>query len=239
MRGGNISHGKFRIYSYFLQGHTAKEKADFLKNEYGTGGNSRLGFDEWHDSKGIAYSRENNHMPYDKVLLTWPRVVRRIDELIAEGRYMSQRELDYIPEYEKEELAREVVDFYYNLPQDLPRPFPNDVADYSERIKIVRPQLDQPERVAEILSQMTAILDNTADFDRNYTFMQEAFSHLTAYQNGTFSLFTPVKPIEQIPAATPAQSDAPLHLPPVKPYSTTFSLAQPSTSASKNTKSLP
>ena len=205
MGGGNISHGKFRIYSYFLQGHTAKEKADFLKNEYGTGGNSRLGFDEWHDSKGIAYSRENNHMPYDKVILIWPRVVRRIDELIAEGRYMSQRELDYIPKYKKEELAREIVSFYPYQLEDLPRPFPNDVTDYSERVKIVLPQLDQPERVAEILSQMAAILDNTADFDRNYTFMQKAFSHLTAWQNGTFSLFTPVEPTEQAQAAAPAQ----------------------------------
>lgn len=214
MRSGNISHGKFRIYSYFLQGHTAKEKADFLKNEYGIGGNSRLGFDEWHDSKGIAYSRENNHMPYDKVILTWPRVARRIDELIAEGRYMSQRELDYIPEYEKEELAREVVGCYPYQPEDLPRPFPNNVTDYSERVKIVLPQLDQPERVAKILSQMAAILDNTADFDRNYTFMQKAFSHLTAWQNGTFSLFTPAEPTEQAQsAATPTQPVAPATAP--------------------------
>lgn len=209
MRGGNVSHGKFRIYSYFLQGHTAKEKADFLKKEYGTGGNGRLGFSESHDSKGISYSRENNHMPYDKVILSWPKVARRIDELIAEGRYMSRQELEYIPEYEKEELARAVAGFYYNLPVDLPRPFPNGVWDYSERIKIARPQLDQPERVAEILSQMAAILDNTADFDRNYAFMQKAFSHLTAYQNGTFSLFTPVKPTEQAQAAAPAQPAAP------------------------------
>jgi len=209
MRGGNISHSKFRIYSYFLQGHTPKEKADFLKKEYGTGGNSRLGFDEWHDSKGIAYSRENNHMPYDKVILTWPRVAKRIDELISEGRYMSQRELDYIPEYEKEELAREIVSFYPYQPEDLPRPFPNDVTDYSERVKIVLPQLDQPERVAEILSQMAAILDNTADFDQNYTFMQKAFSHLTSWQNGTFSLFTPIEPTEQAQAAAPAQPVVP------------------------------
>jgi len=194
--GGNVQHGKFRIYSYFLQSHTAKEKADFLKNEYGTGGFSRTGFDEWHDSKGIAYSRENNHMPYDKVILPWSKIAKRIDELIADGRYMNQRELDYIPEYEKDELAREVVSFYPYQPEDLPRPFPHG-KDFWDSVKIVRPQLDDPERVAEILSQMTAILDNTADFDRNYELMRRAFDHLTAYQNGTFSLFTPVKPAEK------------------------------------------
>ena len=38
LRGGNVQDGKFRIYAYFLQGHTATEKAEFLKHEYGTGG---------------------------------------------------------------------------------------------------------------------------------------------------------------------------------------------------------
>jgi N12 class adenine-specific DNA methylase/adenine-specific DNA methylase len=194
--GSNIQEGKFRIYSYFLQDHTAKDKADFLKNEYGTGGFSRTGFNEWHDSKGITYSRENNHMPYDKVILPWSKVAKRIDELITDGRYMSQQELDYIPEYEKNELAREVVSFYPYQPENLPRPFPHGT-DFWNSVKIVRPQLDEPERVAEILTQMTAILDNTSDFDRNYELMRRAFDHLTAYQNGMFSLFTPAKPAEK------------------------------------------
>lgn len=37
VKGSGVQYGKYRIYSYFLQRHTAKEKADFLKNEYGTG----------------------------------------------------------------------------------------------------------------------------------------------------------------------------------------------------------
>lgn len=191
--GANIEDSKFRVYSFFLQNHTAKEKSNFLKDEYGTGGS---GTTEWHDSKGISFSRENNHMPYDKVILPWGKVAKRIDELIADGRYMSQRELDYIPEYEKEELAREVVSFYPYQSEDLPRQFPHGT-DFWDSVKIVRPQLDEPERVAEILSQMAVMLDNTADFDRNYELMRRAFDHLTAYQNGTFSLFTPMKPAEK------------------------------------------
>jgi N12 class adenine-specific DNA methylase/adenine-specific DNA methylase len=206
--GGQVENGKYRIYSFFLQGHTAKEKADFLKNEYGTGGGSRTGFDEWHDSKGISYSRANNHMPYDKVVISWPKVARRIDELIAAGRYMSQSQFDYLPEYEKGVLSSAIYNFYYNQPDEIARPYP--YAMYvTDAIKIIRPQLDQPERVAEILSQMAAILDNTADFDRNYASMQKAFIHLTAYQNGAFSLFTPVKPTEQTRTEAPAQPTAP------------------------------
>ena len=198
--GGNVEHGKFRIYSHFMQGHTAKEKADFLKNEYGIGGGGRTGFNEWHDAKGIAYSRENNHMPYDKVILPWPKVARRIDELIADGKYMSEQELAYIPEYEKHELSRDIRSFFSNQPEDVYHPYPYG-ADYYDAIKIIRPQLDEPERVAEILDNMAAVLDNTADYDRDYSSMQEEFNNLSAYQRGTFSLFTPTN--------TPAEKETP------------------------------
>ncbi|GHT83982.1 hypothetical protein FACS18947_0710 [Bacteroidia bacterium] len=195
-RGGNVEHGKFRIYSYFLHIHTAKEKADFLKNEYGWGGTSSTGFSENHDGKGISYSRENNHMPYDKVILPWNKVAKRVDELIADSKYMTERELAYIPEYEKGILARDVYHFYGNQPEDVPRPYPYG-SEASNAIKAIRPQLDEPERVTEILTQMAAILDNTADFDNRYASMQKAFADLTAYQNGTFSLFPTDKPVEK------------------------------------------
>jgi N12 class adenine-specific DNA methylase/adenine-specific DNA methylase len=206
---GDVQNGKYGIYAYFLQGHTAKEKAGFLKDHYGIGGFGRTGFDEWHDSKGIAYSRENNHMPYDKVILSWPKVARRIDELIAENRYLTQDQLVYLPEYEKEELAGHVFNFYPRRPEELLRPFPFGT-EYYEGKMIVREQLDDPERVAAILAQMAAILDNTADFDRNYTRMRKAFDDLTAYQKGEYSLFTPKdKPTEEqartAQPATPAQ----------------------------------
>jgi N12 class adenine-specific DNA methylase len=194
--GSGVQHGKFRIYSYFLGSHTAKEKTDFLKNEYGTGGSGRAGFTEWHDSKGISFNREINHMPYDKVSLPWSKVARRIDELIADGRYMTESELAYIPEYEKGILAGEVYFFYSHQPEDVPHPFPYD-ADYSDAVEVIRPQLDEPERVSEILSQMAGVLDNTANFDRNYLSMQKAFADLTAYQNGEYSLFVPIKPAEK------------------------------------------
>lgn len=56
--GSGFSGGKARIYEYWQKGHSAKEKADFLKNEYGTGGRSHAlsgasGSGEDHDAKGI------------------------------------------------------------------------------------------------------------------------------------------------------------------------------------------
>lgn len=74
LEGSGFQHGKYRIYSYFLQGHTAKEKADFLKDEYGTGGHSPIlagtGIREDHGAKGLKLSRGYaDDAP--ELLLTW------------------------------------------------------------------------------------------------------------------------------------------------------------------------
>lgn len=210
--GSNVQHSKFRIYSYFLEGHTPKERADFLKHEYGSGGGGRLGFDEWHDSKGITYKRENaQFIPYDTILLKWPQVEQRVSELIRQGKYMSEKELAYIPTYEKHELAREIQGFFSGLPQETPRPFPYGF-DFYEAVKLIEPQLDDPARVEEIHRMMLPVWESTAQDDRHYDFQKRAFKHMTAYLNGTFSLFSEKKEpaaipekAEEAPSPTPAQ----------------------------------
>ena len=60
-RGSGISEGKMRIYEQFKKSLSAKENADFLKNEYGWGGVYPAivgaGVDEQHDGKGIRISK--------------------------------------------------------------------------------------------------------------------------------------------------------------------------------------
>ena len=58
--GSGVSQGLFRIYDYFREGHDKKDNVAFLKNEYGTGGQSHalIGNDKsWedHDAKGIQF----------------------------------------------------------------------------------------------------------------------------------------------------------------------------------------
>lgn len=211
VKGSGVQYGKYRIYSYFLQGYTAKEKADFLKKEYGTGGHTPIltgtGIGEDHDAKGLklyrGYSKDS-----PELLLSWRKVAKRIDELMAAGRYMAKRELEYIPEYEKRVLATEIYNFFHNQPEEVIRPYPIGT-EYYEAIKLIRPQLDEPGRVEEILHSMEEVLGNTADFARNYQFMQEALRDIKDYKNGVYSLFTPIPPAEKtIPApALPEFSD--------------------------------
>ncbi len=200
--GSNIQHSKFRIYSYFLEGHTPKERADFLKHEYGSGGGGRLGFNENYDSKGISYSRENaEFVPYDTILLKWPQVEKRVSELIRQSKYMSEKELAYIPTYEKHELAREIQGFFSGIPQETPRPFPYGF-DFYEAVKLIEPQLDDPVRVDEIYRMMLPVWEVTTQGDRHYDFQKRAFEHMTAYRNGTFSLFGEKKGPASIPVQT-------------------------------------
>ena len=186
--GSGVSKGKYRIFSYFLQKHTEKERIDFLKNEYGTGGVASSNYNENHDAKGIVYSRGSIMKPYDKVHLSWKQVSKRLEELISSGRYMSEKELAYIPEYEISELAAKVYHFYYNQPEEVVRPYPFGV-DYYDGVEIIVPQLKDGEKVKEILTVMEQVLDNTADFDRRYVSMQKAYEDLKSYRDGNYNLF--------------------------------------------------
>ena len=210
--GSGVQHGKYRIYSYFLQGHTAKEKENFLKEEYGTGGRSSIlsgtGIGEDHDSKGLKLHRGYGE-DSPKMLLKWGKAAKRIDELIAAGRYLTRREMEYLPEYEKRELCVEIYHFYSNQSEEVVRPYPRGT-DYYDGIKIIRPQLDEPERVEEILTSMAQVLANTADFARNYASMQKAYHDLTDYKDGVYSLFSPIPSEPQHMPSLPPVNDVPV-----------------------------
>lgn len=188
--GPPFEHGKYRIYSYFLQGHSNKERAEFLKQEYGMGGSlsDYLGerFYQNRNAKGYTIQWKNY-----ETTLKWTAVAKRINELIVVGRYMTERELAYIPEYERMILARSIYNFFYHQPETVLRPYPFGI-EYHKAVEQIRPQLDDPDRVKEILSMMEEVLAGTADYNQRYPSMKQAYKDLTDYQDGAFSLFTPI-----------------------------------------------
>ncbi len=105
-RGSGVHQGKLRIAEQFARNASIKENADFLKQEYGTGGQypalTGTGIDEWHDSKGITLRRGSSADPSATILLPWPKVAKRIGELIAADRYLNPREKEYLPTYQQE-----------------------------------------------------------------------------------------------------------------------------------------
>ena len=88
------SRRKWRIFRYFTEEHSAADKAAFLKNEYGAGGQSHAlsgaaGSRESHDARGMELSKGG----CENIRLTWRQVTQRIDELIAADRFMTAAEL--------------------------------------------------------------------------------------------------------------------------------------------------
>ena len=99
-RGSGISEGKMRIYEQFQKSLSAKENADFLKNEYGWGGVypaiTGAGIDEQHDGKGIRISKGiGSDKPH--IDLKWSQVEKRIAELIKLDRYLNPKEKAQYP----------------------------------------------------------------------------------------------------------------------------------------------
>ena len=192
--GSGIQHGKFRIYSYFLQGHSRREQEEFLKEEYGMGGRSPIlsgtGISEDHSTKGLKLSRGYQEGA-PQLILKWSQVAKRIEELIAADRYMTAKELEYLPEYEKHILTREIYHFYSDQPEEVIRPYARG-AMYDEAIRQIRPQLEEKKRVEQLAEEMSSVLANTADFDRKYAAMRKAYRDVCEFRDGIFSLFTPI-----------------------------------------------
>ena len=108
--GSGISDGKKRIYNFFKESHTTGEQANFLKEEYGTGGHSHAlsgarGSNEWHDAKGMKLEKEN----CSDVFLNWNQAAKRIQTLIESGRYIEKEELTEQTE-NREDIKENIAD---------------------------------------------------------------------------------------------------------------------------------
>ena len=112
--GSGFSEGKMRIYEQFEKSLSAKENADFLKNEYGWGGSYPViigaGIDESHDGKGITITKGiGKEKPH--ITLSWSQMEKRIGELIRMDRYLNPKEKERYPQWlESQEERRAKIE---------------------------------------------------------------------------------------------------------------------------------
>ena len=117
--GGLMSGSKGRIFAFFQQFYSDRERVDFLKQEYGTGGRSHAlsnadGSDESHSGKGMRYQKRG----CPEVRLTWQKVAGRIAGLIRQGLYLTEQE-----QAEYDRIQAEKVQAEKDAPQ-APKPDP-------------------------------------------------------------------------------------------------------------------
>ena len=99
MRGSGFEGGKFRIAAFFQENHpSTQEFADFLKNEYGTGGHTSDGniFSVDHDSKGMQFTvrSKGNDISKETFDFSWTEVAKLTADLIQHDKYITQDDID-------------------------------------------------------------------------------------------------------------------------------------------------
>ena len=114
-RGSGVEGGKGRIYAYFTAEHTGKEKAGFLKNEYGIGGHTHAvsresGSYEDYGSKGITLKKAG----CADVELSWTKVAARIDALIQKDRFLTPEEKTQYEQLQRQTAERSAAWNDYN-----------------------------------------------------------------------------------------------------------------------------
>lgn len=128
IRGSGMESGKIRIYLYFQNHIDLKERIDFLKNEYGTGGHGGGIFNEWHDAKGITFSRDDIASPFAKINISWNNAAKRIDSLIKSGKYLTEKEIaEDIPKYQSEQEQQKIKHEKYMYLHDMDKLSPDEL----------------------------------------------------------------------------------------------------------------
>lgn len=170
MRGSGFEHGSFRIYDFYHQEHTLKEAADFLKNEYGTGGTSHAlaGSDRSfkdYDAKGIKLRKGSIMTPDAEVLLSWNVVAKRIEKLMKEDRYLSAEDKVKYAQYKQkqEEKALQQAKEELGTVADEPEVVNGEVAGKVDEPKVAAKELDQASEEPEILSENNVSEDISAE----------------------------------------------------------------------------
>lgn len=121
LRGGSLDdHSLENIVSYFMNGKSDAENAEFLAKEFGIGGRGYVNGENktaaWFGKEGITFAAGDTAFPIGvNSFVPWEDAALRIKTLLEKGEYCSQDIIDAAPGYNREEIA---ADIWY-LHQDL------------------------------------------------------------------------------------------------------------------------
>lgn len=190
LRGGGEDY-RLAVYSFFVNHPDQKDREKYLKKYHGEysgyhGGNDNRTY----TGKGLSFSHGDLTQPYAKVELKWSVIVKRIDVLMSQDRFLSDRDREAMAGYEIRQLARSIHSFFIDAPKLYPRPYQaNAIADYWEGVEEVAEQLTDPNRVEEIYQMMLPLWEGTPQDDRHYQSRKTGLENMQAYWAGTYSVF--------------------------------------------------
>lgn len=192
-QGGPYSDGRLTVYAYFIGEHTDKEKADFLRQQYGEGGSSHA-LAEADDShadyraKGLSLERGSYGEPYATKFLKWPKVALRVNQLIQQNEYLKPGDYTRMPGYEREWMVNRILQFYSALPKEIERPFTDTFFHEEARKELPEALADAGKTEKLLIAMDQAMAALPLDFDR-YEERAEILAQVHQYVDGTFTIF--------------------------------------------------
>mgnify|MGYP000161114820 CR=1 FL=1 len=86
--------------------------------------------------------------------MKWSQVTKRIEFLIDQVFLLKAADYTRMPSYEREQLAKRIVSFYYRLPEEIERPFPDSFLGEEARRELPL-LLEQEETAEELVKKWT------------------------------------------------------------------------------------
>ena len=155
--GANEKDSRLTICAYFRRDFGPENNIKFLKEHYEQGAFGFISEGEqiavFYDENGIKISKGNYANRSGATLVTWEQAAKRISELLGNGRYMPQDELDKVDDFEISFVADRLVEFAKNVDEDYTDkdeilPFVNhhikNIGGYPDRVEKVKELLNTP-----------------------------------------------------------------------------------------------
>lgn len=222
LRGSERSYeSRLDTFSFFSRNTDAKERERFLKQQHGEysgyhGGNDN----QTYTSAGLSFSHGSLGAPYAQVELKWPAITKRVTEMISSGKFLYPSDAEKMADYEVKQLAKLVMNFFRDTPDEYTRPTEKSIFDYWDGVADIQGRLSDPERVREIYETMMLPLWNeTVPNDRFYQARERGMEAMQAYQAGTFSVFGrdhTLRPLPQLSEAVPVTENEPTEQTPLE-----------------------
>ena len=207
---------RLEVYDFFSTHSDTKEREQYLKSYHGEysgyhGGNDNRTY----TGKGLSFSHGSITEPYAKVELNWSRITKRISVLIAQDRFLLEKDRGAMADYEIRQLARSIHNFFSGSPELYPRPYrSNNISDYWQGVQEVAGQLTDPARVEEIYqTMMLPLWEGTPQEDRHYESRKTGLEAMQAYRDGTYSVFGLAHTLQPLPSAVDVALPEPVPAP--------------------------
>ncbi len=196
---GKHKDNKLKIYSFFITNDDTNERSKHLRSIHGEsgyyGGNDNISY----SGKGLDFSHGSILEPYARIQLPWKNIVKRTAELIKSDNFLNEGDKAFMPEYERHTVAISVHSFFFGVEGNPLNYSNNDISDYWENVTYIQNQLTDPARVNEIYKIMLPIWNETKEDDRYYEHRKKGFEDMTAYINGTYSIYGKKETLEPLP----------------------------------------